>query len=350
MLKQTNRTIQVGLTDASQHLLFAALKKQPFASFRRKRNQFQFTLNSSIREFMNYQSQIDALSALAHGDRLAVFRLLARRAPDGVRPSEIADALGLKPNTLSGHVKTLADAGLAKTWREGKSVFYGIDLQAVGGLIEFLAGDCCRGRPEVCAPTSARMFHPSTKKGTGGEERTYHTLFTCTGNSARSIFAEAILAREGQDRFVAHSAGTYPASALNPFAIQVLEEFGHDVSDLRAKTIAEFHGLNAPKLDFVITVCDQAANEECPPWSSQPIAAHWGMPDPVKTQGSYAEKHLAFWQTYKAMERRIQAFVALPLESLDRISLQQRTDEIGRSADTEERLSEPKDIRERRSS
>lgn len=293
---------------------------------------------------MNYQSHIGALGALAHADRLAVFRLLARRAPDGVRPSEIAEALGLKPNTLSGHVRALADAGLARTWREGKSVYYGIDLQAVGGLIDFIAGDCCRGRPEVCAPASARMLHPETSDGRDGEERAYHTLFTCTGNSARSIFAEAILAREGQGRFVAHSGGTRPASELNPFAAQILEELGHDVSALRAKTIAEFQGPDAPDLDFVITVCDQAANEDCPPWPGQPITAHWGLPDPVKAQGLDAEKRLAFWRTYKAVERRIQAFVALPVASLDRISLQRRTDGIGRSDDIEKRILEHGDI------
>lgn len=284
---------------------------------------------------MNYESHVDALSALAHGDRLAVFRLLARRAPDGVRPSEIADALGLKPNTLSGHVRTLADAGLARTWRDGKSVFYGIDLDAVGGLIEFLAGDCCRGRPEVCAPTGARMLRPLSSENLDMADRAYSALFICTGNSARSIFAEAILAKEGKGRFIAYSAGTRPRSELNPFALRILEDLGHDVTALKAENIGAFRGLDAPEMDFVITVCDQAANEECPPWSGQPITAHWGIPDPVKVKGSDAEKHLAFLQTYQAMERRIQAFVALPIASLDRISLQRKTDEIRRTEDIE---------------
>ena len=282
---------------------------------------------------MNSDHHVAALAALAHPDRLAVFRLLARRAPDGVRPTEIAAALGLKPNTLSGHVHALTDAGLARTWRDGKSVFYSIDLGAVGGLVEYLVADCCRGRPDVCAPAAARLVSHPNPGGADMANRTYNALFICTGNSARSIFAEAILAKEGGGRFNAFSAGTRPSAGLNPFAVEILERMGHDVSGLRAKHIAAFQGEDAPRLDFVFTVCDQAANEECPPWPGQTLTAHWGLPDPVKAEGAEAERALAFRQAYGALERRIRAFVALPLASLDRISLQTRLDAIGREAD-----------------
>lgn len=125
-------------------------------------------------------------------------------------------------------------------------------------------------------------------------DRKYNVLFICVGNSARSIFAESLLRTLGGDRFNAYSAGVRPSSELNPFAVQVLKDKGHDVSVLRAKNFAEFTGADAPQLDFVFTVCDQAAAEECPVWEGQPISGHWGMPDPVKVSGTDAEKALGF--------------------------------------------------------
>ena len=157
----------------------------------------------------------------------------------------------------------------------------------------------------------------------------YNVLFICTGNSARSIFAESILRREAGDRFEAHSAGTKPNSQLNPFALEVLEQKGYDVSVLRSKNVSEFQAADAPKFDFVFTVCNQAANEDCPAWSGQPVSAHWGMPDPVKVEGTDAEKSLAFQHAYGALLNRIKAFTALPIASLDRISLQKAVDDIG---------------------
>ncbi|MGP1356451.1 arsenate reductase ArsC, partial [Roseicyclus sp.] len=186
--------------------------------------------------------------------------------------------------------------------------------------------DCCRGRPELCLPVPT----PASEGAPAMSDRTYKVLFICTGNSARSIFAESILRKEGGDRFEAHSAGTRPRSELNPFALEVLRQKGHDVSVLRAKNVAEFQGEGAPRFDFVFTVCNQAANEECPPWIGQPVSAHWGMPDPVKAEGTDAEKALAFQQAYGALRNRILAFTALPLDALDRISLQSAVDDIGR--------------------
>lgn len=279
---------------------------------------------------MEFDLHVDAFAALGHPGRLAVFRLLARRAPDGVRPSEIAQALGMKPNTLSVNVTALARVGLVTSERRGKSVFYSIDLARTGGLVDFLVSDCCRGRPELCLPLAARAARPVG--GAYMADPRFNVLFICTGNSARSIFAEAILAAEGAGRFRAFSAGTKPYSELNPHAVAVLRELGHDVSGLRAKNVAEFQGPDAPRLDFVFTVCDQAANEECPPWTGQPISAHWGLPDPVAVEGTEAEKGLAFLDAYRSLQRRISAFVSLPLESLDRISLQARLDAIARDA------------------
>ncbi|MEC9433790.1 MAG: metalloregulator ArsR/SmtB family transcription factor [Pseudomonadota bacterium] len=280
---------------------------------------------------MESNLSVEAFAALGHAGRLAVFRLLARHAPEGVRPSDIAEALGMKPNTLSVHVGALARAGLVTSRRHGKSVFYSIDLARTGALVDYLVSDCCRGRPELCIPLAARAFQ--TLGGPPMTDRVFNVLFICTGNSARSIFAESILAREGGGRFRAFSAGTRPYSELNPHAVAVLRELGHDVAALRAKNVAEFQGPDAPALDFVFTVCDLAANEECPPWPGQPISAHWGMPDPVKVEGSDAEKGLAFLDAYRGLHRRLSAFMELPLESLDRISLQRRLDAIPGEAD-----------------
>lgn len=157
----------------------------------------------------------------------------------------------------------------------------------------------------------------------------FDVLFICSGNSARSIFAEALLRDLGRGKFHAFSAGTRPNTQLNSFALEVLARNGHDTSILRSKHISEFQRPDAPVMDFVFTVCDTAAAEECPPWPGQPITGHWGLPDPVKATGTHAEKALAFAQTYAALRRRIEAFVELPFASLSRLSLQARVDAIG---------------------
>ncbi|WP_043774259.1 helix-turn-helix domain-containing protein [Roseivivax isoporae] len=267
------------------------------------------------------------LSVLGHPQRLAVFRLLMRRYPDRVRAGELAEALDLKASTLSAYLSALQQVGLVSQERVGTSLLYSIAMTEVRRTFDHLLLDCCRGRPELCLPLSL----VSATGQTPMTDRKYKVLFICTGNSARSIFAESILRKEAGDRFEAYSAGTRPRSELNPFALEVLEQKGHDISVLRAKNIAEFQGEGAPKFDFVFTVCNRAANEECPAWSGQPVSAHWGMPDPVKTEGTDAQKSLAFHQAYGALHNRITVFTGLPIASLDRISLQKAVDDIGRT-------------------
>lgn len=159
-------------------------------------------------------------------------------------------------------------------------------------------------------------------------------LFICTGNSARSIFAEALLRDLGGVRFNAYSAGTRPRSELNPLAVELLAAKGLPTQQLRAKTVVEFRTAEAPRFDFVFTVCDRAANEDCKAWQGQPISAHWGLPDPAGATGTEAEKRLAFQQVYAMMRHRIMAFTALPMDALDRISLQHEVDRIGREKET----------------
>lgn len=162
----------------------------------------------------------------------------------------------------------------------------------------------------------------------------YHVLFLCTGNSARSILAEAVMNREGHGRFKGYSAGSRPTGQPNPLALALLQREGFDTSFARSKSWDEFatsatHEPGAPRLDFVFTVCDNAAAEECPYWPGQPVSAHWGLPDPAAAEGTDAQKALAFAETYRALTRRIQAFAALPLATLDALTLQARLRDIG---------------------
>ncbi len=161
-------------------------------------------------------------------------------------------------------------------------------------------------------------------------DRVFNVLFLCTHNSARSVIAETIMNDLGRGRFKAFSAGSQPSGRVNPHAIDMLSKLNYDVSGLRSKSWNEFAAPEAPKLDFVFTVCDDAANETCPYWPGQPMTAHWGLPDPSRTEGSDAEIRAAFADTHRMMYQRISIFLNLPLASLDRLSLQQKLDGIGR--------------------
>jgi arsenate reductase len=165
--------------------------------------------------------------------------------------------------------------------------------------------------------------------------RPYNVLFLCTGNSARSILAESLVNHWGQGRFVGYSAGSAPKGKVHPIALSLLEKMKMPVEGMRSKSWDEFEKPEAPKLDFVFTVCDNAAAEACPVWPGQPMTAHWGVEDPAAVEGSDADKWLAFRLAFRELESRIKIFTSLPLESLDRVKLQQRLREIGatRSAD-----------------
>lgn len=157
-----------------------------------------------------------------------------------------------------------------------------------------------------------------------------NVLFLCTGNSARSIMAECILNREGLGKFKAYSAGSAPTGMVNPFAETLLRKLNYDVSDLRSKSWNEFATPDAPKFDFVFTVCDGAAQETCPVWPGQPMTAHWGVPDPAAVDGSEAQRAFAFDDIYRMLNQRISIFVHLPLASLSKLALQEQLDKIGR--------------------
>ena len=166
-------------------------------------------------------------------------------------------------------------------------------------------------------------------------EKSYNILFLCTGNSARSIIAEAIMNRLGQGRFKAYSAGSTPTGTVHPFTLELLERSNFKTDFARSKAWDEFAEPGAPDLDFVFTVCDNAAGETCPVWPGQPMTAHWGVPDPVAATGTQAERRLAFSEAYRMLYARISIFVSLPLGSIDKLSLQKRLDEIGETQDVD---------------
>ena len=244
---------------------------------------------------------LDRLSTLSHPHRMDVFRLLMRRCPDAVPAGEIVDALRLKPSTASTYLSALTSAGVITQRREATRLLYTVNLDAVRDVVGGLFLDCCRGRADLCPPQIAEIMQSLRPQ----QDSKFNVLFVCTGNSARSIFAETILRDVAGDRFVAYSAGTENRSELNPFALEVLQAQGHDVSPLQSK------------------------NVDCLTWPGQPVSGHWGLPDPVKATGTDAEKRLAFHQTYGALHNRISAFTALSFDLLDRRSLQENIDKIG---------------------
>ncbi|MCV6586543.1 MAG: helix-turn-helix domain-containing protein [Marinibacterium sp.] len=257
---------------------------------------------------------VSQLSSLAHDNRLAIFRLLMRRYPDQVPAGEIAAALDLRANTTSTYLNALRAAGLITQSRSGTSLKYAADMDGARGLIDGLLGDCCRNRPDLCLPGPATApLHQSPVR----------VLFICTGNSARSILAEALLTHLGQGRFVAHSAGTRPADAPRADVMALLRDKGIDTTGLQSKTLDALR--DEPPMNLVFTVCDRAANEDCPVWPAPALSAHWGLPDPA--QGDAA----ALTATYDLLQARLTRLMHLPLDRLDPVALQHELDAIGRA-------------------
>lgn len=267
---------------------------------------------------------IESLNALAHPGRLAVFRLLVRHTPQGVSASEIAAALGIKPNTLSVYLKTLERAGILQSERDGRTIYYRAVLAQMGALVDYLYADCCRGRPDQCAIETARAITQPPPSAS-----VLNVLFICTGNSARSIMAEALLNRIGAGRFRAVSAGVDPRDAVHPVAKSLLQQSGEWARTLTPKSLTQV----GTAFDFVFTVCDRAAHEECPRWTGPAISAHWGVADPAILEESPAHQALLFTKIYAILRRRITALCDLPLDRLDRLTLQHRLDEIGQDND-----------------
>ena len=165
------------------------------------------------------------------------------------------------------------------------------------------------------------------------QDKTYNVLVLCTGNSARSIFGEALFNALGRGKFIAYSAGSKPAGRVNPFALELLQQRGRDIAALRSKSWDEFAAADAPEIDFIFTVCDSAAGENCPAWPGKPTTAHWGISDPVEVEGGDEIRRAAFRKAYEQLARRIQLFMSLPIEKVDKLTLKRKLAEIGRTQD-----------------
>ena len=296
---------------------------------------------------MDVDRALAAFAALAQEHRLQVFRLLMRQAPYGLPAGQLSDCLGIPASTLSTHLAQLERAGLLRSWREQRRIFYAADTQGIDGLLTFLTEECCNGRPDLCGYTPQET--PPHRAASFGEklvqpealpmrdDHVFHVLFLCTGNSARSIIAECLLNELGHGRFRAYSAGSHPKGEVHPYALDLLRHYHYETDDLRSKHWDEFTGPDAPPMDFVFTLCDEAAQESCPVWPGQPMTAHWGLPDPAAAEGADAVKRFAFIDTLRMLRQRIDIFINLPAAKLDRLSLQQRVEAIGKTTPQESR-------------
>jgi protein-tyrosine-phosphatase/DNA-binding transcriptional ArsR family regulator len=279
---------------------------------------------------MDSTAAIGALAALAQNTRLEAFRLLVSRAPGGVAAGELARMLAVPQNTMSAHLAVLARGGLVQSERKGRSIIYRANLEGLRDVVVFLAKDCCGGRPELCGPLVADILSLfDQQEAQLMIDRPYNVLFLCTGNSARSIMAEALLNKLGAGRFDTFSAGSHPKGVINPFTLKVLGAYSFPTEGYRSKSWDEFAASGAPQLDFVFTVCDSAAGEACPVWPGQPMTAHWGIEDPASVQGPDIEKEKAFVTAFKYLRNRISIFVSLPIRSLDKMALERKLHEIG---------------------
>lgn len=264
-------------------------------------------------------------AALAQESRLDLLRLLIARGATGLPAGEIASRLGLPASTASFHLSALERAGLIQATRQGRQIVYAARIFALRGLFAFLAESCCGGQPELCGDLT-RLF---PREEPAAMTPAFNVLFLCTRNSARSIMAEAILTQVGGTRFRAFSAGSAPAAAPMPEVLAKLASLGHDVSALHSKSWDIFAGPDAPRMDFVIALCDVLDGQACPDFGTAALTAAWPLPDPARFTGTAAEQTILLNELYASLRRRIEIFASLPFASLDRMALHARLDEIG---------------------
>jgi protein-tyrosine-phosphatase/DNA-binding transcriptional ArsR family regulator len=278
---------------------------------------------------MDVNAAIEALGSLAQSTRLDAFRQLLACHPGSLPAGEIARGCGVPHNTMSAHLGVLTRAGLITVERDGRAMNYRADLGSFRGLVKFLMRDCCGGRPELCGDI-ARLV-PDSDDNAEDHVMTpaFNVLFLCAHNSARSIMAEALLERIGGGRFRAYSAGSNPARAPLSEVIDRLRSLGHDVSRLRCKSWNEFQGASAPRMDFVIALCDTPNGQVCPDLGERPVTAAWPLPDPADFTGSPSERATLLNELYAMIRRRLEIFTSLPFASLDKMALKARLDEIG---------------------
>jgi protein-tyrosine-phosphatase/DNA-binding transcriptional ArsR family regulator len=278
-------------------------------------------MNESVRE----ATAIEGFGSLAQATRLAAVRHLLAVHPLSLPAGEIARLCEVPHNTMSTHLGILSRAGLVSVEKDGRSMNYRADVDGFRGLLEFLSQDCCNGRPELCGDAFDLPSEATGKFMTPA----FNVLFLCTQNSARSIIAEALLEKIGRGRFRAYSAGSEPAREPVPEVIERLKALGHDVSRLHSKSWDEFRGPQAPRMDFIIALCDAPNGQFCPDLGAQFVTGAWPLPDPAQFTGSSTERTTLLNELYAMIRRRIEIFTSLPFDSLDRMAIKARLDEIG---------------------
>lgn len=287
---------------------------------------------------------VATLMALAQESRLDIFRYLVQAGNQGAAAGQISRQLGLAPTTLSFHLKAMLHAEIVKCQRQSRCLIYTVNCTKVRRLLTFLAANCDQDKPinasqgGLVVPNTHIDQHMHThndhlpnnhSEGEMMSAPIFNVLFICTGNSARSIMAESLINYWGQGRFRGYSAGSHPTGVVHPLALELLKRQNMDVTESRSKSWDEFATDDAPKMDFVFTVCSRAAGETCPIWVGHPTTAHWGVEDPAALKGSDIEQIQAFRDAFLILERRIKIFVSLPLHSLDQLRLQQELNRIG---------------------
>jgi len=275
---------------------------------------------------------IESLGSLAQATRLSALRHLLEAHPNSLPAGEIAKRCAVPHNTMSTHLGVLNRAGLIAVERAGRSMNYWVDLSGYRGLLRFLMQDCCAGRADLCADVT-RLISEDKSAFANPEEvsvtASFNVLFLCTHNSARSIMAEALLTRIGRGPFNAYSAGSEPADRPMPEVIERLKKLGHDTGMLRCKSWNEFMGPTAPRMDFVIALCDTPQGQSCPDFGDKAMTGAWPLPDPAQFIGSAAEHTALLNELYGMIRRRLEIFTSLPFESLNKMALKARLDEIG---------------------
>jgi protein-tyrosine-phosphatase/DNA-binding transcriptional ArsR family regulator len=276
---------------------------------------------------MEMEDAARIFGALAQESRLGVLRLLLARGATGLAAGELADRLGMPASTTSFHLSALERSGLISVTRQGRQLIYAVRFITLRGLLVFLTEACCGGRPELCGDISELLL--PLPQESPSMTPAFNVLFVCTRNSARSIMAEAILAKIGGERFHAYSAGSDPAEEPMPEVIDKLHALGHDVSELHCKSWNVFAGTDAPRMDFLITLCDADDAQACPDFGDKVITGAWSLPDPAKFTGSRVERTAMLNELYASLYRRIMIFINLPFAKLERMALKLRLDEIG---------------------
>jgi len=267
-----------------------------------------------------------AFAALSQETRLDLIRLLIARGPTGLAAGDIASRLNIPASTLSFHLNALERAGLTQSTRQSRQIIHAARIDGLRQLLSFLTETCCAGRPELCGDLSRLL--PALPAEERGMTPAFNVLFLCTHNSARSIMAEAILTQIGGAHFRAYSAGSDPVETPNPEVMERLRSLGHDTRPFRSKSWHEFTGSNAPRMDFVITLCDTLQGQTCPDFGDLAVTAAWPMPDPLKFTGSAGERAAMLNMLYASLRRRLDIFVALPFASLDRMAMKARLDQL----------------------